>query len=32
MSVRSRGQVFSLYLVDLDGDGVFEVLGNRHDP
>jgi hypothetical protein len=32
MSVRSRGRVFSLYLVDLDGDGVFEVLGNRHDP
>jgi hypothetical protein len=32
MSVRSRGQVFSLYLVDLDGDGAFEVLGNRHDP
>jgi len=32
MSVRSRGQVFSIYLVDLDGDGVFEVIGNRHDP
>jgi hypothetical protein len=32
LSVRSRGRVFSLYLVDLDGDGVFEVLGNRHDP
>src|SRR5713101_6161114 len=32
MSVRSRGQVFSVYLVDLDGDGVFEVIGNRHDP
>jgi hypothetical protein len=32
MPVRSRGQVFSIYLVDLDGDGVFEVLGNRHDP
>jgi hypothetical protein len=32
MSVRSRGRVFSVYLVDLDGDGVFEVLGNRHDP
>ena len=32
MSVRSRGRVFSIYLVDLDGDGVFEVLGNRHDP
>ena len=32
MSVRSRGQIFSIYLVDLDGDGVFEVLGNRHDP
>ncbi len=32
MSVRSRGQVISLYFVDLDGDGVFEVVGNRHDP
>jgi hypothetical protein len=32
MSVRSRGRVFSVYLVDLDGDGVFEVVGNRHDP
>ena len=32
MSVRSRGQVFSLYLVDLDGAGSFEVLGNRYDP
>jgi hypothetical protein len=32
MSVRSRGRVFSVYFVDLDGDGVFEVLGNRHDP
>jgi hypothetical protein len=32
MSVRSRGRVFSIYLVDLDGDGFFEVLGNRHDP
>ena len=32
MSVRSRGQVISIYFVDLDGDGVFEVVGNRHDP
>ena len=32
MSVRSRGQVISVYFVDLDGDGVFEVVGNRHDP
>ena len=32
MSVRSRGRVFSVYFVDLDGDGVFEVVGNRHDP
>jgi hypothetical protein len=32
MSVRSRGRLFSAYLVDLDGDGVFEVVGNRHDP
>jgi len=32
MSVRSRGRVISVYFVDLDGDGVFEVVGNRHDP
>jgi hypothetical protein len=32
MSVRSRGRLFSVYFVDLDGDGVFEVVGNRHDP
>jgi len=32
MSVRSRGRLFSVYLVDLDGDGAFEVVGNRHDP
>jgi hypothetical protein len=32
MWVRSRGRVFSVYFVDLDGDGVFEVVGNRHDP
>ena len=32
MSVRSRGRVFSVYFVDLDGDGIFEVVGNRHDP
>ena len=32
MSVRSLGRVFSVYFVDLDGDGVFEVVGNRHDP
>jgi len=32
MSVRSLGRVFSVYLVDLDGDGIFEVVGNRHDP
>jgi len=32
MGVRSRGRVFSVYFVDLDGDGIFEVVGNRHDP
>ncbi len=32
MSVRSLGRVFSVYFVDLDGDGVFEVVGNRHNP
>src|SRR5206468_10600323 len=32
MYVRSLGRVFSVYFVDLDGDGVFEVVGNRHDP
>jgi hypothetical protein len=32
MSIRSRGRLFSIYFVDLDGDGVFEVVGNRHDP
>jgi hypothetical protein len=32
MSVRSLGRVFSVYFVDLDGDGIFEVVGNRHDP
>ncbi len=31
ISVRSLGRVFSLYFVDLDGDGVFEVVGNRYD-
>lgn len=31
ISVRSLGRVISLQLADLDGDGVFEVLGNRHD-
>ena len=32
MSVRSLGRVFSVYFVDLDGDGIFEVVGNRHNP
>ena len=32
ISVRSLGRLFSLYFVDLDGDGVFEVVGNRYDP
>ncbi|MGH7396948.1 MAG: hypothetical protein ACRELW_05375, partial [Candidatus Rokuibacteriota bacterium] len=31
-SVRSLGRVFSLQLADLDGDGSFEVVGNRYDP
>ena len=32
ISVRSLGRLFSLYFVDLDGDGVFEIVGNRYDP
>jgi hypothetical protein len=31
-SVRSLGRVFSMQLADLDGDGSFEVLGNRYVP
>jgi hypothetical protein len=31
-SVRSLGQVFSLQLADLDGDGNLEVIGNRYVP
>jgi hypothetical protein len=31
ISVRSLGRLFSLYFADLDGDGVFEVVGNRYD-
>jgi hypothetical protein len=31
ISVRSLGRLFSLYFVDLDGDGVFEIVGNRFD-
>jgi hypothetical protein len=31
ISVRSLGRLFSLYFVDLDGDGVFEIVGNRYD-
>jgi hypothetical protein len=31
ISVRSMGRLFSLYFVDLDGDGVFEIVGNRFD-
>jgi hypothetical protein len=30
ISVRSMGTLFSLYFVDLDGDGVFEIVGNRY--
>lgn len=32
LSVRSLGRVISLQLADLDGDGVFEVVGNRWHP
>ncbi len=32
ISVRSLGRLFSLYFVDLDGDGVFEIVANRYDP
>jgi len=31
-SMRSLGRVFSLQLADLDGDGLFEVIGNRYVP
>jgi hypothetical protein len=31
-SVRQLGRVISVYFVDLDGDGQFEVVGARHDP
>jgi hypothetical protein len=31
-SMRSLGQVFSLQLADLDGDGTLEVIGNRYAP
>ncbi len=31
-SVRSLGQVFSLQLADLNGDGHLEVIGNRYAP
>jgi hypothetical protein len=31
-SVRASGRIFSVQLADLDGDGVFEVLVNRHHP
>lgn len=31
-SVRSLGRTFSVQLADLDGDGTFEVIGNRYDP
>jgi len=31
-SMRSSGRVFSLQLADLDGDGMLEVIGNRHVP
>jgi hypothetical protein len=31
-NVRQLGRVISVYFVDLDGDGQFEVVGARHDP
>jgi len=31
-SVRAAGRVISVQLADLDGDGVFEVVGNRFHP
>jgi len=31
-SVRSMGRVITIQLADLDGDGVFEVVGNRWHP
>ena len=31
-SVRQLGRVISVYFVDLDGDGQFEIVGARHDP
>jgi hypothetical protein len=30
-NARGRGRVLSLQLADLDGDGVFEIVGNRYD-
>ena len=32
LSVRTLGRAFSVQLADLDGDGVFEVVGNRFHP
>jgi hypothetical protein len=31
-TVRGLGRVFSVHLVDVDGDGVLEVTGNRYHP
>ena len=31
-NVRQLGRVISVYFVDLDGDGQFEIVGARHDP
>src|SRR6202171_770977 len=31
-SVRQLGRVISVYFVDLDNDGQFEIVGARHDP
>jgi hypothetical protein len=31
-NVRALGRVFSVYFVDLDGDGNYEIVGGRYDP
>jgi len=31
-NVRALGRVFSVYFVDLDGDGNYEVVGGRYEP
>jgi len=31
-NVRALGRVFSVYFVDLDGDGTYEIVGGRYEP